>query len=127
MRRIWLMMSMALMLAAAMALSGVAQAASPTAKCKQEASNLGLNPFGYKFIAGSDKKNDNFTSKATAGKDVFCGFGGNDQIGTLDAGDIFIGGAGQGSVNSTNNGTFNEDAGDDYVVYPESSTGIFVQ
>src|SRR5918998_4234426 len=53
MKRIFMLTTLALMLAAAMALSGVAQAAgSPSAKCQQEAASLGLNLVGYKFIGG---------------------------------------------------------------------------
>jgi hypothetical protein len=91
--------------------SSVAQAASPTARCLQEAQSLtGLNLTGYNVVVGNNRKADDFSSKATEGTDVFCGRGGNDFIATLDAGDIFIGGA-----------------GDDFVVYPAWSNGIFVQ
>src|SRR5919107_1245355 len=116
MKRIFMLMApLALMLAAAMALSGVAQAAgSPTARCKQEAANLGIVG-SYNFVGGNNKRADNFSSKATAGADVFCGFGGNDSIGTLDAGDFFIGGDGLDTV-TTNNGTFYGGAGNDSVV-----------
>jgi Ca2+-binding RTX toxin-like protein len=119
---------------------GGGQAASPTAKCKQAAiqattlSGTSFDPTTYNFIAGNNKKNDNFTSKNTQGKDVFCGFGGNDEIATLDADDIFIGGAGgdavAGGANygiiyggdgrdgaSYNYGTVYGDAGDDGVQY----------
>ena len=44
----------------------------------------------------AEEAND-FDGQATAGPDVFCGFGGDDSISTLDAGDIFIGGAGNDS------------------------------
>jgi hypothetical protein len=43
---------------------------------------------------------------------VFCGFGGNDSIGTLAEGDIFIGGAGNDQVLS-NYGTFYGGDGND--------------
>jgi Ca2+-binding RTX toxin-like protein len=102
---------------------------------EQAAANVSPPVVGsYKYIAGSDRKNDNFSSKATAGADVFCGFGGNDEIGTLAEGDIFIGGAGgdatAGGANngifyggdgrdgaSYNYGTLYGDAGDDSVQY----------
>src|SRR5919112_301127 len=120
MKRIFMLMAVALMLVAAMALSGVAQAAgSPTARCKQEAANLGIVG-SYNFVGGNNKRADNFSSKATAGADVFCGFGGNDSIGTLDAGDFFIGGDGLDTV-TTNNGTFNGGSGDDSVAYNYST------
>ena len=101
------------MLAAAMALSGVAQAASPSARCQAEAESLGISG-SYNFIGGNKSAND-FTRKATEGADVFCGFGGNDSIFRLDEGDIFIGGAGNDEVEEANLGTFYGGAGDDFV------------
>ena len=112
MKRIFMLLALALMVVAAMALSGVAQAASPRAKCQQEAASLGSLD-GYTFIYGNNKNNV-FTD--TAGQpEVFCGLGGDDSIDTLEAGDIFIGGAGNDSVN-TNYGTFNGGDGTDSVV-----------
>ena len=123
MKRIFMLISLALMLVAAMALSGVAQAASPKAKCKAEAQSLtGLTLDGYNFIVGNNHKNDNFTGKATAGNDVFCGFGGVDVIYTLDQGDIFIGGAGSDWVDLANNGTFYGGVGDDMVRITNNGT-----
>ena len=151
-------MRRSLLLLATMALAllmvgSVAQAASPRATCLQEAQTLtGLDLTGYNIIVGNNKRADYFTGKATAGGDVFCGRGGNDRIDTLDAGDIFIGGAGDdtvggscsdvGGVNCTNsgtfyggdgrdvvyfnNGTFISGAGDDYVTYV-GGTGYFEQ
>jgi hypothetical protein len=111
-KRIFMLVVLALMVVAAMALSGVAQAASPRAKCQQEAASLGSLD-GYTFIYGNNKNNV-FTD--TAGQpEVFCGLGGDDSIDTLEAGDIFIGGAGNDSVN-TNYGTFNGGDGTDSVV-----------
>ena len=127
MKRILLLVTVGLMLGAAMALSGVAQAAgSPSAKCQQEAASLGLNLVGYKFIGGNNKKNDDFTRKATTGvPEVFCGLGGNDSIATINGGiDMFIGGDGQDSVGTLINGTFKGEAGDDSVSYIGSG-GLF--
>jgi hypothetical protein len=95
------------MLAAAIALSGVAQAA-PTigstadAKCLAEAVQTlqpGFKPADYTFIGGTEDA-ENFTGKATGGPAVICGFGGADSIwpSTLGAGDIFLGGAGNDFV-----------------------------
>ena len=123
MKRLLLLVTLALMLAAAMALSRVAQAASPSSKCQQAAASLGISG-SYKYIAGSDKKNDNFTSKGTEGADVFCGFGGNDSIETLREGDIFIGGAGNDKVSETNYGTFYGEEGNDFA---SENYGTFVQ
>ena len=141
-RTLLLLTTMALAL---LMVSSVAQAASPTARCQQEAESLtGLNLTGYNFIVGNNKRADNFSSKATAGADVLCGRGGDDFIATLDAGDIFIGGAGNDFVDiySTNygtfyggdgadfvyynNGTFDGDTGDDFVTYV-GGTGYFEQ
>src|SRR5215210_6508197 len=120
MKRMFMLMSLALMIGAAMALSGVAQAksnsASPDAKCAKQASaklGKGFDPSGYTFVGGT-AGDDNFDGKATAGPDVFCGFDGANSIYTLDAGDIFLGGDGTDSV-TTNNGTFNGGLGVDSV------------
>ena len=117
-------MRRSLLLLATMALGvlmvgSVAQAASPRATCLQEAETLtGLDLTGYNVVVGNNKKADDFTGKATAGGDVFCGRGGDDFIEILDAGDIlgdiFIGGAGIDYVN-TNFGTFNGGDGIDTV------------
>src|SRR5215207_11233566 len=107
-KRILLLTTLAAMLAAAIALSGVAQAA-PTigstadAKCLAEAAKTveqpGFKPADYTFIGGTEFS-DNFTDPARGGSFVFCGFGGDDSIialddsgrPTLDEGDIFLGG-----------------------------------
>ena len=137
-KRIFMLMALALMVVAAMALSGVAQAASPKAKCQQEAESLGLDLTGYTFVYGNNK-NNGFTD--TAGQpEVFCGLGGDDFfIDTLEAGDIFIGGAGNDSatfnftggtfdggagadiVSVSNYGTFNGGAGNDSVYYNQGT------
>ena len=120
MKRILLLVTVALMLAAAMALSGVAQARpiadSADAKCAKLAiKTLGpsFNPSNYTIIGGTED-DDNFTSQATDGPDVFCGFGERDQIDTLAEGDIFLGGAGDDFV-LENHGTVYGQEGDDDV------------
>jgi hypothetical protein len=121
MRRILLLGTVALMLAGAMALSGVAQAApisdkadAQCAKLARQTLGASFNPSNYTFIGGTEG-NDDFTGKATDGPDVFCGFGGEfDRIEALDEGDIFLGGAGNDSVD-TNNGTFYGGEGGDFV------------
>ena len=113
-------MRRSLLLLATMALallmvSSVAQAASPKAKCKAEAQSLtGLTLDGYNFIYGKNR-NDNFTDQGTAGNDVFCGLGGDDYITTLAEGDIFLGGAGNDTVDLANNGTFYGGDGNDSI------------
>src|SRR5215217_7967695 len=136
MKRILLLTTLAAMLAAAMALSGVAQAKptsdSPDAKCEKLAiQTLGasFNPANYTFHGGTTG-NDTFTGDAGT-LEVFCGFGGDDGAFEGQEGDIFLGGAGVDSVNlnngtfyggagndlvNTNNGTFNGGDGDDTVV-----------
>jgi VCBS repeat-containing protein len=90
---------------------------NPTdAQCKTLAiQTLGpsFNPSNYTFHAGT-AGNGSFDGKATAGNDVFCGFGGDDFIDTLGEGDIFLGGDGNDVVNN-NYGTFNGEAGNDRV------------
>lgn len=116
------MMTLALMFAAAMALSGVAQAkpvgGSADAKCQQLAIQTlgpGFNPAGYTFVGGT-VGNDNFTDQAYQGTspDVFCGFGGDDHLYLLREGDIFLGGLGNDSVD-VNQGTFYGGLGNDSI------------
>src|SRR5215213_622037 len=104
MRRMVLLTTLAAMIAAAMALLGVAQArpiaVSPDAKCAKLAiKTLGpsFNPSNYTFIGGTELQ-DVFDDQGTEGPDVFCGFGGDDLIDTLAAGDIFLVGSGRVSV-----------------------------
>jgi hypothetical protein len=76
----------------------------------------GFNPADYTFDGGTEGP-DVFTGTAGTA-DVFCGFGGDDDIGyivNLDEGDIFLGGAGNDSVGNTNNGTFYGGEGNDVV------------
>src|SRR5215212_2455536 len=100
MKRILLLVTLAAMLVAAMALSGVAQA-KPTAtsadrQCKKLAIQTlpNFKPAHYTFIGGTDDSqlSDVFDDQGTEGNDVFCGFRGPNFINTLDEGDIFISG-----------------------------------
>ena len=123
MRRIILVVTVALVMAAMMALSGaaLAQPVSDEAdrQCMQEArqtlGGLGqnFNPGNTTFHGGTEGDND-FTGQATDGSDVFCGFGGQDYIETLDEGDVFLGGAETDYVGS-NYGTFYGGEGNDMV------------
>jgi hypothetical protein len=122
MRRISLLVTVASMFAAAIALSGVAQAA-PTigstadAKCLAEAAKTveqpGFKPADYTFIGGTEF-DDTFTDLPADGAYVFCGFVGDDSISTLDEGDIFLGGRGDDVVGD-NLGTFYGGLGFDFV------------
>jgi Ca2+-binding RTX toxin-like protein len=120
MRRILLLTTLAAMLAGAMALSGVAQAksigGSADAKCQQLAIKTlgpGFNPADYTFVGGTEGT-DNFTED-NASSEVFCGFGGDDSVYGLSAGDIFLGGDGNDSITNINYGTFYGGAGDDSI------------
>ena len=126
-KRIVLLTTLAAMLAAAIAFSGVAQGA-PTigtkadAKCLAEAAKTlqpGFNPSNYTFHGGTELA-DNFTDQATDGvPEVFCGFGSGsererDVISVLSKGDIFLGGAGIDDVDF-NEGTFYGQEGGDVI------------
>ena len=124
MKRIVLLATLAAMMAAAMALSGVAQAKPITTTkadkaCLVEAVRTveqpGFNPSDYNFVGGTEGTDGAlFSDRAIAGPDVFCGFGGGDIIPVLEAGDIFLGGESRDSVGN-NEGTFYGGAGDDDV------------
>jgi hypothetical protein len=126
-------------------LSGVAQAkpisGSSDAQCAKLAIQTlgkGFKPSNYTFIGGTTG-DDKFAGKGTAeGKDVFCGFGGNDTKGalgtesTLDTGDLFIGGAGDDAV-AYNYGTFYGSDGNNFVTINyatfnggDGNNGVFV-
>ena len=118
MKRLLLLVTVALMLAAAMALSGLAQAAPIDGKADAQCAKLAKRTLGpsynssnYTFIGGTEGI-DNFNGRATDGPDVFCGFGGDELTRTIDESDIFLGGEGNDSV-STNYGTFYGGAGND--------------
>jgi hypothetical protein len=123
MRRILLLVTVASRLAAAMALSGVAQArpiaGSADAQCAKLAiKTLGpsFNPSNYTFVGGSEG-DDDFSLKPTDSPQVFCGFGGDDLTTAVDDGDIFLGGAGNDWVFFIfNGGTFYGQEGDDLVI-----------
>lgn len=123
MRRNSLLMSLALAFAAAMALSGVVQvdpaSATDLSTCAKRAqAKLGpsFDPSGYTLVSGT-KGADDFTGMATAGQDVFCGFGSTDSIRTLDQGDVFLGGADDDLVNEDSYGAFYGGAGNDYISF----------
>jgi hypothetical protein len=131
MKRILLLVTVVSMLAAAMALSGVAQAKPVASSADRQCMKLAIQtlpnfkPAHYTFIGGDDSPfGETFTADdATEGNDVFCGFGGADAIETLAAGDIFLGGADDDGV-LNNNGTFYGQEGGDVVGFNNAS-GIF--
>jgi hypothetical protein len=120
MRRIVLLTTLAAMMAAAMALSGVVQAkpinTKADAKCLAEAAQTvdqpGFNPSNYTFHGGTEGI-DFFISNAEQ-PEVFCGFGGDDFILELDVGDIFLGGEGNDMIQE-NRSTFYGQEGHDRV------------
>ena len=127
MRRMMLVVTAALVMMLMTALSGAALAQpvsnAADAKClnlaRQTLGGFGqnFNPTNYTFIGGTEGP-DNFTGKGTEGRDVFCGFGHNDgfYFGTLDEGDLLLGGAGNEHVGE-NYGTVYGDEGNDVVSY----------
>jgi Ca2+-binding RTX toxin-like protein len=123
MKRIVLLTALAAMMAAAMALCGVAQAKAPIgnkadAKCLAEANKTlqpGFNYADYNIVGGTEGNDVIEDFQPTAGPDVFCGFGGDDSIFAVTPGDIFLGGEGTDRVED-NNGTFYGGAGDDNVL-----------
>jgi Ca2+-binding RTX toxin-like protein len=129
MKRIMLLTALAAMMAAAMALSGVAQAKSPIgnkadAKCLAEANKTlqpGFNYADYNIVGGTEGNDDIEDFQPTAGPDVFCGFGGDDSIFAVTPGDIFLGGEGTDRVED-NSGTFYGGAGDDNVLVNRGGT-----
>jgi Ca2+-binding RTX toxin-like protein len=115
-----------LLVTAAVSTVGAAGDQSARGRCIAAAARAGLlgrdaNPGNTTFIAGTEG-DDDFTGRNTAGPDVFCGFGGNDFINRLDAGDVFIGGAGDDRVVFLNGGTFDGGAGNDSVDFPQEGT-----
>ena len=127
MRRILLLMSLALMLASALAVGGVAQAKTTIGgKAQAHCKNLAIatigpdfDPSGYTFVVGT-AGNDTFTN--TLGqREVFCGYGGDDVISYTEEGEFFLGGADNDAVGG-NFGTFYGGAGDDYV---QENVGTF--
>jgi hypothetical protein len=125
MKRIFMLLALALMVVAAMALSGVAQAASPSEMCREKAQSLtGSTLEGYTFVVGTADRNT-FTSTdgRNAPAEVFCGFDGGDHVMYLKGSDIFIGGKGTDSVELFNSGRFYGGDGDDSV--DGTNTGRF--
>lgn len=64
-------------------------------RCIKEAARTGLigrdlNPSNANFISDAEVV-DNLGGRITAGRDVLCGFGENDFVITLEAGDVFLG------------------------------------
>jgi hypothetical protein len=89
-----------------------------------------FNPSNYTFHGGSADSND-FTGVGTDDPDVFCGFGGPDFISldpssfiSLEAGDIFLGGAGADGVSINQRGaTFYRGEGNDSITSNDDSNG----
>ena len=107
--------------------SPAAAAPSDRARCIQEVAQArlmgpGTNPGRANYVVGTEG-DDTFT--LTEGVDVVCGFGGNDLIqasevdgvvvNALEAGDVFLGGAGDDTVFVVRGGVFNGGPGDDAV------------
>ena len=126
MKRIVLLTALAAMMAAAMALSGVAQAGPISGRADVQCFKLARQTLGpsfkpgtYNFIGGTEG-NDVFTG--TEGQpEVFCGFGGSlDRMDVVQNGDIFLGGDGFDVVEA-NDGTFNGGEGGDHVSFNDGT------
>src|SRR5829696_3944399 len=101
MKRVFMLLAVALMVVATMALSGVAQADSPSDMCREKAQSLtGKNLTGYTFVVGTE--DSNFFRNPDGLPTVYCGFDDDDHIDHLNYGDIFIGGRGSDTVDETN-------------------------
>ena len=119
----WTSVSAALALCLALALGAAAPAMAADdarGRCVSEAARAGLigrdsNPSNTNFVAGTEGDDYFFDGLATAGRDVLCGFGGGDVVGTLGEGDIFLGGPGVDDVAILEGGTFLGGAGSDFV------------
>jgi hypothetical protein len=74
--------------------------------CRAEAVAVGLNPDNYNIVTGTFGTEEFDELSGTAGADLICGFGGNDLLETLNAGDVFLGSAGSDQVNTMTGGTF---------------------
>ena len=119
-------LAMALALTFGVAAPAMAADSDAQGRCISEAIMAGLiggdaNPSNTNFVAGTEG-NDNFDARATAGPDVFCGFGGRDSIHTLVPGDIFLGGEGKDAVIHQYGGTFLGGGGDEMVVWQYRGT-----
>jgi len=90
--------------------------------CLTEASALGLDPDAYTIVAGTEGNDGALGGQATGGPDLICGLGGDDSLGLLDAGDVFLGGAGNDRVSALNGGTFHGGSGRDTVTILTSGT-----
>jgi hypothetical protein len=123
MRRILLLVTVASMLAAAMAFCGVVQAKPISDKADAQCAKLTIqtlgpsyNPSNYTFHGGTEGGENFDVVQATEGIDeVFCGFGGADRITNLQEGDIFLGGLGDDFI-EFNVGTFYGEEGNDFVL-----------
>ncbi|HEX2275082.1 MAG TPA: hypothetical protein VHG90_14530 [Acidimicrobiales bacterium] len=98
----------------------LAEPAPNQGRCVSELARAGLigrdlNPGKANFVVGTEG-DDVFDAMVTDDVDVICGFGGNDRIETLDAGDVFLGGEGDDLV-PFNRGTFIGGEGNDFVAF----------
>ena len=95
----------------------------PKARCRQEVIAAGIDPAGFNIITGTETNgNTEFLTPTAA--DLICGFGGEDVVDNLDAGDVFLGGDDNDGVNHMYGGTFNGGAGDDVVLLKLGGTFI---
>ncbi len=125
-KRFTAILAAVLLLALVVATPTMAAGENAQGRCIREAAQAGLigrdtNPSNTNFVAGTEG-DDNFTNRATAGRDVFCGFAGDDYILELGEGDLFLGGAGNDEVGFLESGTFDGREGNDEVGYQLGGT-----
>src|SRR5665811_78620 len=99
---------------------------SPEVRCEQTAIAAQIDPAFYNVVVGTSG-NDNFNASATAGQDLYCGFGGVDSVDGLPDGDVFFGGVDNDLVGTVNGGQFIAGDGDDTVtnLLAGEAVGIF--
>lgn len=95
-------------------------APTTTGQCIQELARAGVagrdvNPSNANFVTGTNG-DDSFQAELTAGQDVVCGFGGDDEMIFVQETDVFLGGQGADRALFIQGGTFVGGAGRDAVV-----------
>jgi hypothetical protein len=102
--------------------SGGAVVHSP---CAQAALELGYDPSQYVIRSGTD--GDDVSGDIFQSPELFCGFGGDDWVTGLTAGDVFIGGDGDDFVHLMSGGAFHGGEGTDGVFYYASGPSSSVE
>jgi hypothetical protein len=88
-------------------------------RCRLEAIAAGFGLTTFTAIRVGTAGDNTWVSDEST---LYCGFEGNDTVGGVGAGDLFLGGEGTDSVTSQYGGTFNGGDGDDSVTSLEGGT-----